>query len=174
MNVVITGGGHSIGRGIVEKFAAEQHNVIFTYLNSEKQAKDLEQSLQKQYPAIKIKATQLNITDPDRVDEWAHNIIDEFERVDVLVNNAALLRNNMAIFMTNDEWNDVIATNLSGPFYMIRAFLTPMISHKFGRIINISSLANKGSKGQVNYAASKAGLVGLTRTIAMEYGPKGY
>jgi len=93
--------------------------------------------------------------------------------VDVVVNNAGINRDNLAVSMTDEEWHDVMATNRHGPFYVARQFLTTMLANRFGRIINISSVGALGTTGQVNYAASKAGLVGLMRTLAKEYGHKG-
>jgi 3-oxoacyl-[acyl-carrier protein] reductase len=106
------------------------------------------------------------------VEQAAEQAIADFG-IFMLVNNAAIVRNNAAAMMSDREWDEVIATNLSGAFYAVRSFLMHFISNRNGRIISLSSLADQGCSGQINYSASKAGLVGLTRTLAKEYGPKG-
>jgi NAD(P)-dependent dehydrogenase (short-subunit alcohol dehydrogenase family) len=100
-------------------------------------------------------------------------IIDDLGDPEVVVNNAAINRDNLAVSMSDEEWHDVMATNLHGPFYVCRMFLTGMIVNRFGRIINISSVSAGGASGQSNYAAAKGGVEGLTKSLAKEYGPKG-
>ena len=107
------------------------------------------------------------------VERVADKVMEDFPAVGVVVNNAGIVRNNAAAMMSDEQWQDVIATDLSGPFFVIRSFLAHLMSRRWGRIINISSLAQEGSSGQVNYAAAKAGLIGLTKTLAREYGPRG-
>ena len=106
------------------------------------------------------------------VESILEKAIEDFGNFGALVNNAAILRDNVLAFMSDEEWDDVIKTNLYGPFYVTRGLLMHFLSNKFGRIISISSLSQGGSSGQANYAASKAGLVALSQTIAREYGPK--
>jgi 3-oxoacyl-[acyl-carrier protein] reductase len=172
MNVFITGGSRGIGRAIVLKFAEEGYGCAFTYVGNEEKAKETVALALEKNPETKIKAYKLDLKDSGAIETLADEVIDEYGEVGVVVNNAATVRNNAAAFMSDDEWNDVITTNLSGPFFVIRSFLMHLISNRFGRIINISSLAQDGCSGQVNYAASKSGLIGLTRTLAREYGAK--
>lgn len=173
MNVFVTGGSRGIGRGIVLKFIEEGYGCAFTYLGREEKARetlDLAKKINKDVP---VRAYRLNVADSSQVETVAEQAIDDFGDIHVVVNNAAIVKNNAAAFMGDDEWDTVIAANLSGPFYVIRAFLMHFLSNRFGRIINISSLAQDGCSGQANYAASKAGLIGLTNTIGREYGSKG-
>ena len=107
------------------------------------------------------RAYRMDVRDPAEVERVGDQILDDFDRVDVVVNNAGITRDNIAAYMSDEEWQDVIATNLSGPFYVCRQFIPSMLMHKFGRIINISSIGARGVSGQVNYAASKAGSVRL-------------
>jgi 3-oxoacyl-[acyl-carrier protein] reductase len=120
-----------------------------------------------------VKAYLLDLKNPTAVEECAEKAITDFDSIGVVVNNAAVVKNNAAVLMSDEEWFEVIATNLSGSFFVIRSFLMHMLSNRMGRIINISSLAQDGASGQANYAASKAGLIGLTKTLAREYAIKG-
>ena len=173
MNIFITGGSRGIGRSIVLKMVKEGWNAAFTYRSNEKEAEaTIRLAAEINSDAI-VSSHRLDVVSSGEVDEVVSSVIESFGTVHAVVNNAGIVRDNAAVLMSDDEWDDVIAANLSGPFYVIRAFLMHFVSERAGRIINISSLAQDGSSGQINYAASKAGLVGLTKSISREYGPKG-
>ena len=173
MNAFITGGSRGIGRAIVLKMATEGNNCAFTYRGNEEAARETIEAAEKKNPDVKIKSYKVDIKSPNEVEAVVEQAIDDFEDIGAVVNNAAVVRNNAAAIMSDEEWQEVIDTNLSGPFYVIRSFLMHFIANRFGRIINISSLAQDGASGQLNYAASKAGLIGLTKTLSREYGVKG-
>jgi len=173
MNAFVTGGSRGIGRAIVLKMIREGCGCGFTYVGNEGAARETIRLAGEIRPDVRIESYRLDVADSHAVEAAADRAIEDFENVDVLVNNAAVVRNNAAVMMTDEEWNTVIAANLTGPFLTIRSFLMHFISNRRGRIVNISSLAQDGSSGQVNYAASKAGLIGLTNTIAREYGSRG-
>ncbi len=172
MNVFVTGGSRGIGKAIVEKFASMGWGVAFSYVNNETAAKQVIDEVSTKYQDTNIKYYKLDVKNVLQVEETVETIIDDFEDIHAVVNNAGVLQNNAAALMSDEEWSEVIDTNLSGPFYVIRNFLMHFISNKDGRIVNVSSVAQEGSSGQVNYAASKAGLVAITKTIAKEYGAK--
>ncbi len=173
MTVLVTGGSRGIGREIVLKFAREGWDCAFTYRSNREAAEQTLAEAKEAGATGRIEAYEMDLRDPDAVEQVCDKVVDEFGDVSAVVNNAGIVRNNAAVLMSNEEWDDVVATNLSGPFYVIRSLLMHFLSNRFGRIINISSIAAKGSSGQINYAASKAGLVGLTKTLAKEYGQKG-
>ncbi len=173
MNAFVTGGSRGIGRAIVLKMVAENIGCAFTYVNNKKAADETIKIAKNINSNAEIKSYDMDIKNPETVEKKVDQAINDFENIDAIVNNAAIVRNNAAVMMSNEEWDEVIATNLSGPFYVIRSFLMHFISNKNGKIINISSLAQDGCSGQANYSASKSGLVGLTKTLAKEYGPKG-
>lgn len=173
MNTFVTGGSRGIGRSIVLKLIAEGCGCAFSYVGNAEGADETMELARGIDPDAKIAAYRLDQGYSDQVEAVVEKALDEFGEIGVLVNNAAINRNNAAAFMSDEEWDDVIRTNLTGPFYMIRQFLMSMIGSRFGRIINISSLAQDGSSGQAGYAASKGGLVTLTKTVAREYGAKG-
>ncbi|MBU1077311.1 MAG: SDR family oxidoreductase [Spirochaetes bacterium] len=173
MNSFITGGSRGIGRAIVLKMVEKGAGCAFTYASNKKAAEETIKLAKEINSKIKVKSYQMELKDPDAVEKTIDQAISDFEDIDAVVNNAAVVKNNAAALMSNEEWDEVIATNLSGPFYTSRSFLMHFISNKKGRIINISSLAQDGCSGQANYAASKSGLVGLTKTLAKEYGVKG-
>lgn len=172
MNVFITGGSRGIGRAIVLKFAKENWGVAFTYVNNEDAAKETVKLAKQENPDANVKYYKLDVKNSEQTEQIVEQAITDFEDIHAVVNNAGVLQNNAAAIMSDEEWTEVIDTNLSGPFYIIRNFLMHFISNKNGRIVNVSSVAQEGSSGQVNYASSKAGLVALTKTIAKEYGAK--
>lgn len=173
MNAFVTGGSRGIGRSIVLKFIAEGYGCAFSYAGNAKAAETTVEMAKEIDPNAVVKAYRLDQSHSDQVEAVVDQALSDFDDIGVLVNNAAINRNNAVAFMSDEEWDEVIRTNLSGPFYMIRQFLMPMIASRFGRIINISSLAQDGSSGQASYAASKGGLVTLSNTVAREYGAKG-
>ena len=173
MNVFVTGGSRGIGRAIVLKFVKEGWGCAFTYVKNPRAAEETIKLAEKINPDLLVKSYQLDVKDSDQVEQVSETALYAFQEIHAVVNNAGVVKNNAAVMMSNEEWDNVLATNLTGSFYVIRSFLMHFISNKIGRIVNISSLAQDGCSGQVNYAASKAGLIGLTRTLAKEYGPKG-
>jgi len=173
MNAFVTGGSRGIGRSIVLKLVGEGCGCAFTYVGNKEAAYETLRLAEQINPEAMVKEYRLDVSKSEEVEAVVEKAIEDFETMDVVVNNAGIVRNNVAALMSDEEWDSVIATNLSGPFYVIRGFLMHFIANRKGRIINISSVAQDGSSGQVNYAASKAGLIGLTNTIAREYGVKG-
>ncbi len=173
MITFVTGGSRGLGAGIVIESVRAGHDVAFAYLKSRTDADQVVAAALDARPGARCKAYQLDVRDPEHVEQVVDQVVDDFDTIDVLVNNAGINRDNLAVAMSDEEWSDVIATNLTGPFNMIRQVLPIMMGARFGRIINVSSIQHQGGSGQANYAASKAGLHGLTMTIAKEYGRKG-
>lgn len=169
----VTGGSRGIGAAIVLAAIEEGHQVAFTYRENEEAARNVMSEARALRADCTCRAYRLDVRDPEEVELVGDQVLGDFMTVEVVVNNAATNRDNLAVSMSDEEWGDVIAANLSGPFYVCRYFLTTMIANHFGRIINISSVSAGGSRGQINYAAAKAGLRGLTCSLAKEYGPKG-
>jgi len=117
---------------------------------------------------------QANVSDPGQVNKMRDEVIEKFGRVDILVNNAGIVRDKSFVKMTSDMWNDVLSVNLDGTFYCTKAFIDGMLERKYARILNISSVIGRmGNFGQTNYAASKAGMIGLTKALAREFAGKG-
>jgi 3-oxoacyl-[acyl-carrier protein] reductase len=178
MNVFVTGGSRGIGREIVLRFAREGWSAAFSYAGNEEAAAETvrlaEAAAQEAgHTGSVFKMYMLDLRKRDEVERVAEQLLNDFDEMHALVNNAAIVRNNAAVVMSDEQWDEVIAANLTGPFTLMRAFTMHFISNRFGRIVNISSLAEGGCSGQANYAASKAALTGLTLTFAKEYGPKG-
>ena len=172
MNVFVTGGSRGIGRAIVLKFVSQGYGCAFTYAGNKNAADETVARAKEIDKDAAIRMYKMDVKNASEIEEVVDSAISDFETIEVLVNNAGVVRNNAAVMMSNEEWEEVVATNLSGPFYVIRSFLMHFISNRMGRIINISSLAQTGASGQSNYAAAKAGLTGLTYTLAREYGSK--
>ena len=173
MNVLVTGGGRGIGRGIVLKAVADGWGCAFTYRENEAAARETCKLARSRRPDAVVNAYRMDVRRPNEVEDTVAQIIEEFGDIHAVVNNAGTVRNAAAVLMDDAEWREVIDTNLSGPFYVTRSLLMHFVSNRHGRIVNISSLAQDGCSGQANYAAAKAGLIGLSRTLAKEYGPKG-
>jgi 3-oxoacyl-[acyl-carrier protein] reductase len=173
MNVIITGGSRGIGRSMVLRMAQAGNGCAFTYVSNHGAAQETMGLARAINPECSVKAYALDVKSSGQVERVMEAILADFTDISAVVNNAAVVRNNAAALMSDAEWDEVIATNLTGPFYVIRSLLMHFLSNHKGRIVNISSLAEAGCSGQANYAASKAGLIGLTKTLAKEYGAKG-
>jgi 3-oxoacyl-[acyl-carrier protein] reductase len=169
----VTGGSRGIGRAIVLRLVKEGIPTAFTYVGNEAAMRETQAMARELGSAVAVRAYRMDVKDSAQVEQVAEQVIEEFGTVGVVVNNAGIVRNNVAAMMSDEDWLEVIAADLSGPFFVIRSFLAHMMGKRWGRIINISSLAQEGSSGQANYAAAKAGLIGLTKTLAREYGPRG-
>ena len=173
MKFFISGGSRGIGKAIVRQALKEGHDVAFTYNNLKTDVDSLMEEAKEAGPG-QCKAYHLNIGDHNQVSEVVAKVLDDFnDEMDCVVNNAGINKNNLAFNMSNEEWHDVINTNLNGSFYVSREFLPTFLSQKRGRFVSMSSIARDGIAGQVNYSASKAGIVGLACALGKEYGAKG-
>jgi 3-oxoacyl-[acyl-carrier protein] reductase len=170
--VLVTGGSKGIGREIARGFARKGATVIINYGHDEGAAAEAKAEIRQ--AGGKIQALKADITRAEEVARMFKGILDHFRRLDVLVNNAAVIRDGYMMLMSETDWSEVIDTNLKGTFHCCRAALRPMISRKFGRIINLASpSALTGRAGQTNYAASKGGVISLTKSLAREVAPLG-
>jgi NAD(P)-dependent dehydrogenase (short-subunit alcohol dehydrogenase family) len=173
MNFFVTGGSRGIGAGIVLEAVRAGHDVAFAYRSNSEAARQVEAEAAAIRPGSTCKGYALDVSRSDQVGEVADQVLTDFDTVDAVVNCAGINRANLVASMSDEEWHEVLGTNLHGPFYVVRAFLPQMLAARFGRIVNISSIQHNGAAGQANYAASKAGLHGFTQTLAKEYGRKG-
>jgi 3-oxoacyl-[acyl-carrier protein] reductase len=171
-NVFLTGGSRGIGKHAIYELVRHGANVAFTYVSSEEGAKDTVTNCKKINPESKVEYYKLDVKDSKNVDEVAEKAINDFEKMDVVVNNAGILRDGPIHYMSNEQWDEVIQTHLTGTFYVCRAFLEEFIVNKGGKFINISSICHVGSAGQSNYSAAKAGIIGFSKALAKEYGNK--
>jgi len=169
----VTGGSRGIGAAIVLQAVREGHDVALTYLRNAAGAEAVTAQARALRQDVRCRAYQLDVGDSAAVDAVVEQALQDFETVDVLVSNAGINVANLAVSMTDEEWEAVLRTNLTGAFYVSRQLLPAFLANRFGRIIFISSLAHAGISGQANYCASKAGLLGLSGALAKEYGRKG-
>ena len=168
---LVTGGSRGIGKAIISKFVNEGCNVAFTYHSSKEKSLALEKSLSDS--KINCKSYQSNAADLSESVTLIENVLKDFGQIDILVNNAGITNDNLLIRMSEDAWNDVINTNLKSCFNLTKAISKVFMSQKYGSIINITSIVGiKGNAGQSNYAASKAGIIGFTKSIALELGSR--
>lgn len=168
---VITGASRGIGRGIALKFAENGANVAFTYLSSVEKGLELENEL-KSY-GVKAKGYRSDASDFKAAEELINQVTLEFERIDAVVNNAGVTRDGLLMRMSEESFDEVIRTNLKSVFNITKAVQKIMLKQRAGSIINISSVVGiQGNAGQSNYAASKAGIIGFTKSIALELGSR--
>jgi 3-oxoacyl-[acyl-carrier protein] reductase len=169
---VVTGGTKGIGRAVVHRLAERGATVVATYRSDESAATALESELSDYESPSEV--VQFDVGAPDAVDAAFTTVREELGPVDVLVNNAGVMANGLSVRLSDEEWDRVLRTNLTGAFNCARAALRQMVRADGGAIVNVSSVAaHRGWAGQANYAASKAGLIGLTRSLAREYGGRG-
>jgi NAD(P)-dependent dehydrogenase (short-subunit alcohol dehydrogenase family) len=171
--VFVTGGSRGIGEAIVLEAVRQGHDVAFTYLSQRDRAREVVDKARALCPERTVHAYALDVRDSAAVEAVGDQVLDDFGTVDVLVANAGINLNGLVVSMSDADWQAVIDTNLSGTFYVCRQFLTTFLANGFGRIVIVSSLGHSGVSGQASYAASKAGLLGLSATLAKEYGRKG-
>jgi 3-oxoacyl-[acyl-carrier protein] reductase len=164
---LVTGGSRGIGKACVQALVKAGYAVAFSYVSNAKAAEDLVSELKSSYPNATVKAYQSDVaTSGSSLVETVHK---DLGRIDALVNNAGITRDGLVIRMSDEDWNAVIQTNLTGAFHVARAAAKIMMKQRHGRIVNISSVSGVyGNAGQVNYAASKAGLIGLSKSLAKE------
>ena len=168
---LITGASKGIGRGIAITLAQHGANVAFTYLSSVEKGLALEQELQQF--GVKAKGYRSDAADMKAAEELVNGVVSEFGALDIVINNAGITRDGLLMRMTEENFNEVIRTNLNSVFNITKACQRQMLKQRSGSIINISSVVGvKGNAGQANYAASKAGIIGFTKSIALELGSR--
>ena len=170
-SAIITGATRGIGRGIAIEFAKQGANVAFTYSSSVDAANALEAEL-KAF-GVAAKGYQSNAANFDAAQELAKNVVEEFGAIDILVNNAGITKDNLLMRISEEDFDTVIEVNLKSVFNLTKAVIRPMMKQRSGTIINMSSVVGlKGNAGQSNYAASKAGIVGFSKSVALELGSR--
>ena len=169
---LITGASRGIGRGIAKAFAAQGAAVAFTYLSSVEKGQALEAELAGE--GIRAKGYRSDASDFDQAQALVDEVIKDFGRIDILVNNAGITRDGLLMRMSKDQWDAVIHANLDSVFNLTKGVQRYMLKQRSGSIINMSSVVGiKGNAGQANYAASKAGIIGFTKSVALELGSRG-
>lgn len=167
MVALVTGGVKGIGKAIASKLADDGFDIALNYRSNEEEANRVKSSLEEK--GIKVLLLKGDITDKERIEEMVKETVDVFGTIDVLVNNAGVTRDNLMMRMKDDEWDDVINTNLKGTFYFTKYASKVMMKKRTGKIINMVSVVGiTGNIGQVNYAASKAGVIGMIKSAARE------
>ena len=168
---LITGASRGIGRGMALRYAEEGASVAFTYRSSDEKAKALEEEL-KAF-GVQAKGYKSDAADFDSAQKLVDDVLKDFERIDIVINNAGITRDGLLMRMTEENWDEVINTNLKSVFNLTKAVQRPMLKQRSGSIINVSSVVGiKGNAGQANYAASKAGIIGFTKSVALELGSR--
>jgi 3-oxoacyl-[acyl-carrier protein] reductase len=169
---IVTGGGRGIGRAIAGRLAGEGANLAISYRSNEIAAEEAAQKVRA--AGVRCELFKGDVSSPEDVEALFTGVRDAFGRVDILVNNAGITRDNLVMRMNEGEFDDVLRTNLRGTYLCTRAALRPMIRARWGRIVNVSSVVGLvGNAGQANYAASKAGIIGLTKSVAREVVQRG-
>ncbi|KQR95703.1 3-ketoacyl-ACP reductase [Chryseobacterium sp. Leaf180] len=167
---VITGATRGIGKGIAEVFAQHGAKVAFTYAGSVDKAKELETALSS---VTQIKGYQSDASDYDAAQKLIDDVMADFGKIDILINNAGITKDNLLLRMSKEDWDVIMRVNLDSVFNLTKAVIKPMMKAKAGSIINMTSVVGrKGNAGQANYAASKAGVIGFTKSVALELGSR--
>jgi 3-oxoacyl-[acyl-carrier protein] reductase len=169
---LVTGGTRGIGKAIALKYASEGANVAFTYVSNSAVAQEVEAELSAL--GVKCKGYISNAADFAAADEVVKQVMADFGRIDILVNNAGITKDGLMLRMSEEQWDSVIAVNLKSAFNFIHAVAPIMAKQRGGSIVNMTSVVGvNGNAGQANYPASKAGLIGLAKSVAREFGPRG-
>ncbi|MDT0643995.1 3-oxoacyl-[acyl-carrier-protein] reductase [Zunongwangia sp. F363] len=170
-NTIVTGGSRGIGKGIAKVFAQHGANVAFTYASSAQAAEELEKELSEM--GVKAKGYKSNAANFEEAQSLIKEVVEEFGSIDVLVNNAGITKDNLLMRMSEEDFDRVIEVNLKSIFNMTKAVQRTMLKQRNGSIINMSSVVGvKGNAGQANYAASKAGIIGFSKSMALELGSR--
>ena len=168
---IITGGSRGIGSGIVKSFVEHGADVAFTYSSSSDAAIQLENELSSNIS--KVKSYQSNAADFKAAENLTSSVIEDFGKIDILINNAGITKDNLLMRMSEEDFDKVIEVNLKSVFNMTKAVQRFMLKQRYGSIINMSSVVGvKGNAGQANYAASKAGVIGFSKSVALELGSR--
>jgi 3-oxoacyl-[acyl-carrier protein] reductase len=169
---IVTGGGRGIGRAVALRLAAEGANVAISYRSNDDAAQETAEAVRE--AGVECEVFKGDVASPEDVQVLFEGVTDAFGRLDILVNNAGLTRDNLMLRMKEEEFDEVLRTNLGGTYLCTRAALRPMIRARWGRIVNVSSVVGLvGNAGQANYAASKAGIIGFTKSVAREVAQRG-
>lgn len=173
MTVFITGGSRGIGAATVLEAIGQGHDVAFTYLQRQDEAEQVVRRARELDPGRTCRAYQLDTRDSAAVEAVGDRVLDDFDTVDAVIANAGIYRSGLAAMLSDEEWHEVIDTNLTGTFFVCRQFLPAFIANGRGCFVMISSISQGGAAGLVSYAASKSGLIGLSGALAREYGRRG-
>ena len=169
---LITGASKGIGRAIANTFAEHGANIAFTYLSSVEQGESLVEQLKAK--GVNAKGYRSDASSLKAAQELITDVIQDFGKFDILINNAGITRDNLIMRMSESEWDDIMEINLKSCFNTVKAAFRPLMKQRSGSIINMSSVVGiKGNLGQANYAASKAGIIGFSKSVALELGSRG-
>ncbi len=171
-SVLITGATRGIGLGIAQKLASEGANIAFTYASSSTKAEELQAQLEKDFH-VKARGYKSNAASFEESEKLVASVLEEFGTIDVLINNAGITRDNLLMRMSEEQWDEVIEVNLKSVFNLTKACQRTFLKNRSGSMINLTSVVGvNGNAGQSNYAASKAGIIGFTKSIAKELGSR--
>ena len=164
--ILITGSTGGIGNALVKKFVSLEGSVLATGTKTEKL-----EDLKKKFPNINI--LKFDISDHSKIEEFIENVTSQLSGIDILINNAGINMDNLSLRMKDEEWKKVIDVNLGSTFFLCKNAIKKMLKKKYGRIVNITSIVgHTGNVGQANYAASKAAIIGMSKSLAIEYAKK--
>ena len=164
--ILVTGATGGIGNALVKKFISLEGKVLATGTKNEKL-----ENLKKEFPNISI--LRFDISDHTKIEEFVENVSSQLTGLDILINNAGINKDNLSLRMSSEEWKKVIDVNLGSKFLMCKHAIKKMLKNKYGRVVNITSVVgHTGNLGQANYAASKAGIIGMSKSLAIEYAKK--